>query len=516
MKTIVTRKRLLAAATLLLVLLVAALAAARPGGGSSYSGGSSRSSGGSGGGSSSSGGGGGGGEVIIELLVWLVFEHPAIGIPLVLVVCVVWWLKTRSTSRERDWSAGAAPVSTHFSPYVPPPPGTPPVSRWVEQPPLRIDADYDAIQKLDPQFSRIVFEDFLYGLYAEVQRARGRGQLNKLSAYLAPNTMTQLQQNVRGVIDHVVIGAMRLIEASASPQAGARIVIELETNYTEAGRGQYVRERWTLARAASAKSRTPDRVRQLGCPNCGAPQDSLFSGSCRNCARIVNDGSFDWAVQGVTVMEQEAREPILTANVEEQGTNDATVRDPGLPQALQRLRAKDPAFDVTQFNARVSLIFHQFQLGWSGRDLTKMRPFLSDALFTTQQYWIEEYLKQHLRNMTDGATITNLELAKCVADAFFDAITVRLHATSLDYTIDDTGRVRSGSRSRQRRYTEYWTLIRGTNRKGPTRTDLACSNCGAPLDVNMVGTCKFCNVKVTTGDFDWVLSRIEQDESYTG
>lgn len=144
-----------------------------------------------------------------------------------------------------------------------------------------------------------------------------------------------------------------------------------------------------------------------------------------------------------------------------------------------------------------------------------MRPFLSDALFTTQQYWVQEYLKQHLRNMTDGATVTNIELARCVSDAFFDAVTVRLSATSLDCTIDDSGKVVSGSRTRQRAYTEYWTLIRGTNQGGRRRPTWAARTAG-PLDVNMVGTCKYCNVKVTTGDFDWVLSRIEQDESYTG
>lgn len=491
------------------VLLVAAFAAARPGGGSSYSGGSSRG----GGGSRSSGGGGGGsgggdGGAVLELLVWLCIEHPAIGIPLT-IAFIAWVIWTRNRrGRQRDWNAGvASPVyeaRQAFPPYVPPPFTA------------TAKVDYDVLQALDPKFSRIVFEDFLYGLYAEVQRARGLGQLNRLSAYLAPNTITALQQMTRGPVENVIVGAVRLLEASATPVSGSRVVIEFESNYTEAGQGQYVVERWTLARGPSAKSRTPDKVRQLGCPNCGAPQDSLFSGSCRNCARIVNDGSFDWSVQGVSVMERESRPPILTANVEEQGTNLPTVRDPDLPAALQRLRQKDPAFDVSQFNARVNLIFRQFQLGWSGRDLTKMRPFLSDALFTTQQYWVQEYLKQHLRNMTDGATVTNIELAKCVSDAFFDAITVRLSATSLDYTIDDHGKVVSGSRSRQRAYTEYWTLIRGTNRKGPTKTDLGCSNCGAPLDVNMVGTCKFCNVKVTTGDFDWVLSRIEQDESYTG
>ena len=94
---------------------------------------------------------------------------------------------------------------------------------------------------------------------------------------------------------------------------------------------------------------------------------------------------------------------------------------------------------------------------------------------------------------------------------------MRLRATGLDYTVRDAdGTVVGGNRSRERAYTEYWTLIRGTQRKGAPRADLNCPNCGAPVEVNMAGHCKYCKVKVTTGDFDWVLSKIQQDESYEG
>ena len=37
---------------------------------------------------------------------------------------------------------------------------------------------------------------------------------------------------------------------------------------------------------------------------------------------------------------------------------------------------------------------------------------------------------------------------------------------------------------------------------------------GAALEVNMAGECAYCSSKITSGQFDWVLSRIEQDESY--
>ncbi|MCC7539401.1 MAG: hypothetical protein IT379_24465, partial [Deltaproteobacteria bacterium] len=48
------------------------------------------------------------------------------------------------------------------------------------------------------------------------------------------------------------------------------------------------------------------------------------------------------------------------------------------------------------------------------------------------------------------------------------------------------------------------------------RADKVCPSCGAPLKINMAGACEFCSARVTTGEFDWVLSRIEQDETYRG
>lgn len=492
-----------AAFAVLLLVTIAISAEARPGGGSSYSGGSSRSSGGSrSSGSSSSGGGDSG--AIAELLIWLCIRHPAIGIPLVLVVIAVLIFKKKRQGSEQDWnSAGAS--DTWQPPYVPP------IEEYRPPP-----ASYDVVRAVDPSFSRIVFEDFVYSLYAEIHLARGRNALDRLSAYLAPEVAQLLRQGTRGVVDSVIVGALRLVSASATSETGARLVVEIESNYSEAGRGCYVVEQWTLVRGPNVPSRTPDRVRILGCPGCGAPQDHLFGGTCRHCQRVVNDGSFDWTLQSVSLQTREERPPILTSSAEERGTGDPTVRDPDLPRAIAALRTKDPTFDVARFQARVGLVFEQFQLAWSGRNLAQMRPFLSDALFTTQQYWITAYLAQRLRNVLEGARITNLELVKVASDPYYDAITVRLFATSIDYVVGDDGRHVSGSRSKPRAYSEYWTFLRGTNRKGEARADLACANCGAPLSVNMVGQCTYCKVKVTTGDFDWVLSRIEQDESYTG
>ena len=79
-----------------------------------------------------------------------------------------------------------------------------------------------------------------------------------------------------------------------------------------------------------------------------------------------------------------------------------------------------------------------------------------------------------------------------------------------------SGRVVGGDPNQDRRYSEYWTLIRGAEVRGQPRSDKACPSCGGPLEVTMSSNCEYCNALVTTGEFDWVLSRIEQDDVYAG
>jgi predicted amidophosphoribosyltransferase len=52
--------------------------------------------------------------------------------------------------------------------------------------------------------------------------------------------------------------------------------------------------------------------------------------------------------------------------------------------------------------------------------------------------------------------------------------------------------------------------------KGTPSAQKLCPQCGAELKINMAGRCEYCQAEVTSGRFDWVLSRIEQDEAYDG
>lgn len=456
------------------------------------------------------GGNGGGGAMLIFQLIALLFHYPLLGV-IVVVLVVLFLVLAGKQKAQMGWSTSS------------------------DQPePLRLSggeagrpaggAAVDAIRNIDPAFSLVTFEDFLYTLYTEFQRARGTGALGTLSPYLAPGVIAAMPQGELAAIDNVVIGAMRILEVSGTDDPSApriRLRVLFEANYTEAfrngfRRGMYSREIWTMNRDKGARSRPPDKTRSLGCPGCGAPVDAAATGQCAYCGRQVNNGAFDWLVQSVSVLSRDSRAPLLTADVAEEGTDRPTRVDPNLGEALSALQQRDPGFSLDNFMRRLYLVFGEFQKAWTARDLAGMRPFLSDNLFQTQVYWVNAYRTQRLRNITENARITGVEPVKLTTDAWFDSLTVRVFATGLDYTMEESGRLVSGSRTMERAYSEYWTFVRAAGKAGAARADLSCPRCGAPLDINMAGVCAHCTARVTSGEFDWVLSRIEQDESYVG
>jgi hypothetical protein len=491
------RRRLPALLLFAALLIVSAAALARPGGGHTYSGGGS--SGGSG------GSGGGDGGAIFALLA-LCFEHPIIGIPLLTIFIIVAWLRSRSEKAHKAWqtSAGAVPYVQQQMAHA----------RGVPRSAL------DHIRAADPTFSNVLFEDFVYFLYAEIQRARATGTA-ALAAFMAPQVAQSLQDPNLAEVRGVVIGALRFTRFSGAQGPMIDIEVEIEANYAEVYRqgGErrfYAVDRMSLQRASTAKSRPMDRARTLDCPNCGASIEKLRGTQCSYCKQEVGGGRFDWNIVGLYNLKKDLRGPLLGSDVDEMGVNLPTRVDPGAAHRMAHLAQRDPTFDWNVFQRRVGHIFAELQRGWSGRDAAIIRPYVSDGLLQSMMYWIDLYIANRCRNVTEQTRILRIDLANFLSDASYDAITVRVFATGLDYTIGDDGKHMSGSRKKPRTYSEYWTLIRGVQRKGASKGDEACPNCGAPLKVSMVGNCEYCKVKVTAGEFDWVLSRIEQDESYTG
>lgn len=449
------------------------------------------------------------------------------------VIALLSWLKQRRFSRQ--WESGLIPD------YIEPPraggrPGARAPARQAMLdkvtaastafPPsdaANREIDLEAVRDDDPDFSRVLFEDFLYALYAAFQEARAGSNRQRMRAYLTPALRDQIRKRAQlEQVRDIVIGSLTfgsLTRTRRHEEAWFRLEVSFEANFTEVtAQGEkryYVHDTWTLARRCSTTSRPADRIAVSACPTCGGSLAKLGRGNvCQYCNNTLDPGHFDWAIEAVaTKRTEQAPELAGEVHVEEQGTSSPTRIVAGADERYKQLVAEDRAFSWPRFERRVDTIFKVLNEAWSDQDLLSVRPFLSDQLLQTQQYWIETYQRQGLRNKTERARITDIDISNVVRDRQFEAITVRVFATGLDFTLDAHDSVVSGSRDQERSYSEYWTLIRGqgvTTRAGASGDD-TCPNCGAELDINMAGSCAHCAVRLTRGEFDWVLSRIEQD-----
>lgn len=471
-------------AWLVIAFLVAAhVAEARPGGGHSSSGGSrsSSSSRSSGGGYRSSGGGGGGGNIS---------GGGAVAMLVLFGIVIVFALASQKNQTQDSWTSGEGSSA----------------------PPRRAPADLSFLLGRDPAFSRVVFEDFVFDLYSTAQRTRN-DPAAPMTPYLSAEVARLLA--LRGLPPQQVVIGTLAIERHTVEGDRDRITVRIEATLFE-NVPVYVVEHWRLSRPSGVASKPPPaRTRTFPCPNCGAPWTAGPARVCASCGADV-DGGFDWQVDHAYTESSSVAHASLTGTVEEYGNELPTVVDANAAAALAAITADDPQVTWESLRPRIQLIYAQLNTAWNANDLTSVRGLVTASLRNYLDYWLKQYAADGLKNRLDHASIQNVELAKVLRDSYFDAITVRVFAVGSDYTLASNGNLVGGSPSDGRYYTEYWTFIRSSARRGPVTATPTCANCGAPLSISDAGECTHCNATLENGSFDWTLSKIEQDDYYAG
>ncbi|MCA8937334.1 MAG: TIM44-like domain-containing protein [Planctomycetes bacterium] len=479
---------------------------ARFGGGGGYGGG-----GGGGGSGGGSGGGGDGIGALIYLLVrlfFLLWESGPIGkvFALLLLAGVIAgaYFKFKHTKKQKEQleSQGRVLHSHRMQ------------RRQVQ--------GVNQIQQFDPNFSRVLFLDFARLVYVKLHESRGglgrRGDKDfAVAPYVSPQIRQQLKQSQVDVSE-VIVGALSIERVSLQPNA-IQIVVGIRSNVVEGGKRMFLHQRLIFTRPKSVITQPPEETLRLGCPNCGSPEEPGMDGRCPSCGSVTGRGEMSWQVQRVeTLKREQVGPPIGHKGGVEIGTNDPTVFAPDLTARKRSLTMRDQSFQWTEFNRRTLHIFKELQQAWTQLDEKTMRPFVTDTLFDTVRFWMERYRESGVREVLEDIKIQRVEVAKIEHDAWFDAITVRIYASMKEYQVDKTGRTISGSKDKPRSFSEYWTMIRRSDTAHKTPGDpQSCPSCGAPLDkINRAGVCEYCNSKIVSGDFDWVLAIITQDEDYVG
>jgi len=488
----VSGRRIAAAAAAIAVSAGTALA--RVGGGGGYSGG---------------GGGNGGGDdgaglvlALVRLLLWLVFRHPLIGIPVVIVVAIVVLRMAKSgrlqmSTREtpRVFEKGSDPFSARRGTTL----------------------NLTPVRGSDAYFSEPAFLDFAQLVYHRAHEMRGAGRREPLEPWMAAEAIDKLfadRVELQGVSE-VIVGSTRLLGASTQ-QGFVEIEVAFEANATETRRGAALHvlcdERWVFRRKAGVVSPSPARLRALGCPGCGSTLEPKPDGTCASCGAPRRGGLATWEVARIPHASRSPLPPpeLRARGGVEEGTERPTVVDPRLQVARRAFTGRHPEHAWPAFEARVREAFLSLQAAWSKQDWEHARADETDALYQTHRFWMERYRAFGLQNRVEGVEISRVVLTKIDVDAFYEAITVRIFASAFDWTERADGTVVGGDKRKPTRFSEYWTFLRAL--AADVDPPSACPSCAAPLaGAGPSAVCAYCGAKLESASARWVVSRIEQD-----
>ncbi|MBN2893214.1 MAG: Tim44 domain-containing protein [Bacteroidales bacterium] len=480
------------------IFVLADPAMARPGGGNSYSGGGS-------------GGGGGGGGDGIGILIYLIFSllPPYISIPLVIIILIGY-----SIYKKKHANSSNQVVSK-------------PTYAAVSQNVQTIQQKIHNLLNIDPNFSRVLFLDFVSSLYVKFHAYKYSPQkLTTINPFIDKSIIASFASKTsKTIINEIVIGSINISQINQTAN-GTQILVEINSNYTATTDGKSTRyiisERWMFERAAGVVSVPPEKMHKLSCPSCGAPADFNDAGQCGHCGTLIVPGSMQWMLKNRAIVYSDTvKTNSLLSYAPEVGTNYPTIFSPTLNAEKQHFASAHG----TTWEEYWSIFYHKISTKyfmeiynyWTNLKWNETRHLLTDRLWESYNFWIDEYKRNAFQNRLDDTKIIKIHLAKIETDNFYEAITVRIYASAKDYVVDKNGKVLAGNAKTPRIFSEYWTFIR---RKGVENDDYdmkTCPNCGAPADkINQGGQCEYCGAKITSGDFSWVLAMIIQDEEYKG
>lgn len=193
-------------------------------------------------------------------------------------------------------------------------------------------------------------------------------------------------------------------------------------------------------------------------------------------------------------------------------SKDQNNRTNNYGKSIESLKEIDPQFSEDEFKKKLAEIYIHFQRSWQAKDITDLRPYLTDDLYAKSERQLDAYRKNFQTNHVDNPTVQSVELKYWNNLQNKHVITAEINACIIDYVTDDrTGAVVRGSRTDKKYMTYEWTLVRSADRltSSHSGTVATCPYCGAKISINHSAVCEYCDSVLHVDSFDWTVSYIK-------
>ncbi|EQC76377.1 hypothetical protein HSISM1_1996 [Streptococcus sp. HSISM1] len=185
-------------------------------------------------------------------------------------------------------------------------------------------------------------------------------------------------------------------------------------------------------------------------------------------------------------------------------------------EAIRRIRKLDPMFDEDRFLSQVKLVYLQLQSAWTEKDWNSVRNLESTNLYEQHLTQLQEHIRAKTTNVLERVRVEDSKIKDFIENPEGnDRIEVILSSTMRDYIRnDETGRVIEGDPTKDL-FTVYRMIFL---REHGAQTEIIknsevvsdhCPNCGAPLTIDSIDKCEYCQASLKHNPKDWVLDVYE-------
>ena len=185
-------------------------------------------------------------------------------------------------------------------------------------------------------------------------------------------------------------------------------------------------------------------------------------------------------------------------------------------EAIRRIRKLDPMFDEDRFLSQVKLVYLQLQSAWTEKDWNSVRNLESTSLYEQHLTQLQEHIRAKTTNVLERVRVEDSKIKDFIENPEGnDRIEVILSSTMRDYIRnDETGRVIEEDPTKDL-FTVYRMVFL---REHGAQTEIIknsevvsdhCPNCGAPLTIDSIDKCEYCQASLKHNPKDWVLDVYE-------
>lgn len=173
-------------------------------------------------------------------------------------------------------------------------------------------------------------------------------------------------------------------------------------------------------------------------------------------------------------------------------------------QAINEIKKHLPGFDVNKFLLNGYNIYMRIEEAWMNFKLENVRDIITDEMFNMYESQLTSMEMKGEQNIMEDFKLLNSAITNTSLQNDMLQITTRYVIEFYDYIIKkDTKQVVRGNSNRKMRMVYEMTFIKKLDK---TKLD-KCPNCGAPININSVGICEYCNSKIVDDNTEWVMSK---------